>query len=300
MEYTITVKVEDNGEIQLIGADEYIQNKLSIYFSQSYHANKLIETCKKGIVANNLNPIVAKLLKDSEIEKIRFDERMKVNEELVLEKWKREEAERKIKELSHMDTITEKGIQGELFVEEYINKHIKMNNEWSICNISKDGNHNSDLELLYKSMHCVIEVKNIKSKLSESNVKKFREVYIHSKEKEYNSGIFISLLSDFGPSANVNDFSITESNGKFMIYIAKVKENPDKILFAMEVLNQIILMSNNSTEERKKEIIDLLNKQVKNYANLYSEANKALQTVKAMKANIKQYQEEIISFLSSS
>ncbi len=64
MEYTITVKVEDNGEIQLIGADEYIQNKLSIYFSQSYHANKLIETCKKGIVSNNLNPIVAKLLKD--------------------------------------------------------------------------------------------------------------------------------------------------------------------------------------------------------------------------------------------
>lgn len=300
MEYTITVKIEDNGNLVILNADDHVKEKLSNYFTQSYHANKLIENCKKEVVDKVADPTILNILKSTEVEKIKLEERLKIGEELSIEKWKREEAERKIRDFELNNTITEKGIQGELFVEEYIHKHIKMNNDWTISNISKDGNHNSDLELKYKSMHCVIEVKNIKAKLSESNIKKFRETYIHSKEKEYNSGIFISLLSEFGPSSNVYDFCITENKGKFMIYIAKAKENPDKILFAMEVLNQLILMSKNSSEEKKKEVIDLINKQVKNYAILYSEANKALQSVKTMKANIKQFQDEILDFLSQS
>lgn len=302
MEYSIVVRIEDNGKIKIVNNEninDEDMHKLYNYFNQSYHANKLIEECKKDVIETSFNSTVSNILKNSEIEKIRLDERIKLGDELILEKWKREEAENKLKLLAINDTIMEKGIQGELFVEDYIYKHIKLNNEWSISNISKDGNHNSDLELKYKSTHCVIEVKNIKAKLSESNIKKFREIYINSKEKNYNSGIFISLLSEFGPSSGVYDFCIQENNNKYMIYISKVKENPDKIIFAMEIINQIIVMSKNSSEEKKNQIIDMLNKQVRNYSNLYSEANKAIQSVKTMKTNIKQYRDEIIEFLQS-
>lgn len=196
--------------------------------------------------------------------------------------------------LIHNNTITSKGIEGELFVEEYIKDKIKLNQLWSINNISKDGNHNSDLELIYKSIKCVIEVKNIKAKLSESNIRKFKEVYINSLEKEYTSGIFVSLISDYGNSSGVYDFCIQTINDKHVIYLSRVKENPEKLIFAMEILDQLNKIK---TGLDNKMLIELLNKQIKNYGNLYSEVNKSLSAVKEMKTSIKDYQTEIITFI---
>lgn len=307
IQFDASIKIYEDGKIEIVklldnnNISSIDLKKINKNIQINYLANKLIKKCKKDLIENEEN---FNILKNIEIQKIKQEEFNKFHSSLSLEKYKNEEHVKKIEELNiivnnlqNNNTITGKGILGELFVEEYIYKHIKLNEEWSVNNISKDGNHNSDLELIYKNLHCVIEVKNIKAKLSESNIKKFRDTYINSDEKEYNSGIFISLLSEFGPSSNVYDFCIQPNKGKYMIYISKVKENPDKILFAMEILNQIIQLSNNTSEEKQKEILEMLNKQVKNYTNLYSEVNKAIQSVKNMKTNIKDYQEEIIEFL---
>jgi len=189
-----------------------------------------------------------------------------------------------------------KGIEGELFVEKFIDSHLRLNPDWHITNISKDGAFNSDLELVYKNLHCVIEVKNIKTKLSESNIKKFKEEYILSESKQYNSGIFVSLNSDYSANTKVFDFCIQEIDGRFVIYLSNVRESPDKLIFAMEVLNQIISIS---YDKDTKTILDLLNKQVKNYGILMSNVNKMTATTKEMKQNLTMFKEEINSYLSS-
>ncbi len=237
--------------------------------------------------------------------KILEEEKIKIESNSILSNYKIETLSKELEDtknrkkelediLIHNNTITSKGIEGELFVEEYIRDKIKLNQLWSINNISKDGNHNSDLELIYKSIKCVIEVKNIKAKLSESNIRKFKEVYINSQEKEYTSGIFVSLLSDYGNSSGVYDFCIQTINDKHAIYISRVKENPEKLIFAMEILDQLNKIK---TGLDNKMLIELLNKQIKNYGNLYSEVNKSLSAVKEMKTSIKDYQTEIITFI---
>ncbi len=228
-----------------------------------------------------------------------------MNSKLAVEEFKSQMLEKQLKNLTirkqelediliHNNTITSKGIEGELFVEEYIRDKIRLNENWCISNISKDGNHNSDLELVYKTLKCVIEVKNIKAKLSDSNVRKFKEVYINSLEKEYNSGIFVSLLSDYGASTNIYDFCIQSINGKNVIFLSRVKENPEKLIFAMEILNQLNKLKC-GTDNRI--FMEMLNKQIKNYSNLYSEVNKSLAAIKDMKKCIKEYQTEIIQFI---
>ncbi len=188
------------------------------------------------------------------------------------------------------------GIAGEKFVEEYIDSHLRLNEEWHVTNVSKDGKMSSDLELAYKNLHCVIEVKNIQTKLSECNVKKFREEYILNESKQYNSGIFVSLNSDYYPGTGVGDFHIQEISGRFVIYLARVKENPEKIIFAMEVLNQLV----NITYDRdNKRLLDMLNKQVKHYGVLSSNANKIAAAAKEIKQNIDQFKKDLIEFIQS-
>jgi len=233
-------------------------------------------------------------------EKIILEERKNYAAEIAVEKYKVEKMTKELEDLriklEMQSTISYKGTTGELFVESYIDERIRLNENWSITNISKDGNHNSDLELVYKNIKCVIEVKNIKTKLSESNIKKFKETYINSEEKQYNCGIFVSLISDYSPSTGVYDFYIQTINNKYIIFLAKVKENPEKLLFAMDILNQIVSLEKNKSGHA---IIEMLNKQIKNYGGLYSEVNKMLATIKTLKTNIKMYQDEIIETLSN-
>lgn len=191
---------------------------------------------------------------------------------------------------STLQTITQKGIEGEEFVYNHIYERIKLNNDWSIQSIGKDMNHNSDIEVIYKNLHTVIEVKNLKAKISNSIVKKFNDVYINSVDKNYNSGIFISLISDYGPSSNVWDFCIKTINNKPVIYISMVKQNPDKIIFALEVLNHLISINKCENVSEINHLYEILSIQLKNYSNLLSHINKINNNLKEMKKEIKEYE----------
>jgi hypothetical protein len=264
--------------------------------------NNIFEEAEREVCMTDKN--FTDLLNKS-IDNLRISMNTQYETKIALEEFKNKSMEKEIQELKvrkyeleniliNNNTISSKGIEGELFVEEYIKERIKLNPKWYITNISKDGNHNSDLELQYKSIKCVIEVKNIKAKLSESNIKKFKEIYINSPEKEYTSGLFVSLLSDYSHSSNVYDFCIQTIQNKHVIFLSRVKENPEKILFAMEILDQLNKIK---TRTDNKMLVELINKQIKNYGNLYSEINKSLTAIKDMKSSIKIYQNEIINFI---
>lgn len=270
-------ELDYNKKLELLGQILDIQNEHAAEINDIY----FLETMKKK-VTEEVNTSMA-------VEKFKTDMLQSQLKEITMRKQELEDI------LIHNNTISAKGIDGELFVEEYIRDKIRLNEEWDISNISKDKNHNSDLELTYKSIKCVIEVKNIKAKLSDSNIRKFKEVYINSIEKEYTSGMFVSLLSDFSIGTNVYDFCIQSVNDKHVIYLARVKENPEKLIFAMEVLDQLNKIN---TRVDNKMFIEMLNKQVKNYSNLYSEVNKSLAAIKDMKTAIKDYQSEIVKFIA--
>ena len=205
--------------------------------------NSIFEETEKEMAYSNKD--FTDILNKS-IENIKITEETKYNTLMAVEIFKNNSMKEEIQELKkrktelediliNNNTISSKGIEGELYVEEYIRERIKLNPKWHITNISKDGNHNSDLEMQYKSIKCVIEVKNIKSKLSDANIKKFRETYINSPEKEYTSGMFVSLLSDYSHSSNVYDFCIQTINNKHVIFLSKVKENPEKIILKTKI-----------------------------------------------------------------
>jgi hypothetical protein len=179
-------------------------------------------------------------------------------------------------------TVQQKGIDGEYFVESFIENHIKLHDTWSITNISKDGLHNSDLELVYKNIRCVIEVKNIKTKMCESNIKKFRDVYLHSEYKEYTSGIFVSLISGFSKSSGVSDFHIHSKDGKHAIFLANVKECPEKLLFAMQILSQL------ADSEHEFDKFAFVNDQIRKLKSMQTIANRLSADANALKRELRE------------
>jgi len=229
---------------------------------------------------------------------------------LELERYKLTEREKEINELKNHNnqaltnilslldnnnTNIQKGIIGEAIVYNYLYDKIKINNEWSIENVSKDGNHSSDIEIKYKNVNCVIEVKNIKTNMTESNIKKFNEVYINNDIKKYNCGIFVSLKSSFGPSTNLYDFAIKSINGKYVIYLANVESNLEKIIIALDILNYLISLNENYNEVNI--IMELMSAQMRNYNCIVSDINKASSALKSSLTNIKKYKEDIYKFL---
>jgi ABC-type transporter MlaC component len=233
--------------------------------------------------------------------------------QLELERYKNKEKEREIEELKTQynnslsnihnilevlnkeKTNIEKGIIGEAIVYNYLYDKIKINHEWSIENVSKDGNNSSDIEIKYKNLNCVIEVKNIKTNMVEGNMKKFNEVYINNDIKKYNCGLFISLKSDFGPSTNLHDFSIKVINNKYVIYLANTESNLEKIIIALDVLNYMLSLNENYNEINI--IMELLSNQMKNYNTIVGDINKASSALKSSLTNIKKYKEDIYKFL---
>lgn len=235
---------------------------------------------------------------------------LEYNSKLDLERYKIAEREKEIENLKKMnnDALTnilsllntkkdniEKGIIGEAMVYDFLYDKIKINNDWHIENVSKDGNNSSDIMIKYKNLNCVIEVKNIKTNMTDSNVKKFNEVYINNDIKNYNSGIFISLKSGFGPSTNLHDFAIKSINNKYVVYLANVECNLEKIIIALDVLNYLTNVSDNNKDIDL--IIELMSSQIRNYNTVVGDINKASSALKSSLSNIKQYKEDIYKFL---
>lgn len=142
--------------------------------------------------------------------------------------------------------------------------------------------------LEHNKLKCVIEIKNHNSTIQKNDIKKFEEVYIN-KEK-YNSGLFISLESDFSLSSAKNDFEIIFINEKPVIYLSNLNENKDKLIIAIKMLNYIL---ENKDDYNFDKILNLLKIQISNYSNLTKKLIDINQLVNSTILETKQYKKQI-------
>lgn len=185
-----------------------------------------------------------------------------------------------------------KGIEGEQDIYNYLQNQLLLNEKNKIENVSKDKKENSDLYLQYNKLNCVIEIKNHKTTISTTDIKKFEEVYIN--QEKYNCGIFISLESEFAPSSNKQDLDITFKNNKPIIYLSNVTANKEKIILAIKLLEYLLA---NKDKTNFDKIYILLKAQLTNYSSV----NKRLLDINNLVNNIiietKKYKKEIEEFI---
>jgi len=231
------IKNIDNKEYQNI-ISKYEKEKLKIIESNNLETEKLKELYEKNkkyieLDVENRYKNKIKILEDNleniknqtEREyKIRLEYEEARNKELEEIKIKLEKDKDQLLILTNKKAQT-KGVEGELEIYNYIKSKIELNEKSKIENVSKDKKESSDLYLEHNKIKCVIEIKNHNSAIQKNDIKKFEEVDIN--QEKYNSGLFISLASDFLPSSGKSDFEIKIINNKPILYISNINENKD-------------------------------------------------------------------------
>ncbi len=294
------IKNIDNKEYQNI-ISKYEKEKLEIKENNKIEQEKLkkiyenntkyIEEDIHNKYKNKIELLEDKLLNiknQTEREyKIRLEYEEARNKELEESKVKLEKDKEQLLILTNKKAQT-KGVEGELEIYNYLKSKIELNNNSKIENVSKDKKESSDLYLEHNKLKCVIEIKNHNSTIQKNDIKKFEEVYIN--QEKYNSGIFISLASEFSNSSGKNDFDLIFINEKPIIYLSNVENNKDKIIIAIKMLNYML---ENKDEYNFDKILNLLKIQLTNYSNLTKKLIDVNQLVNNIILETKQYKKQI-------
>lgn len=294
------IKNIDNKEYQNI-ISKYEKEKLEIKENNKIEQEKLkkiyenntkyIEEDIHNKYKNKIELLEDKLLNiknQTEREyKIRLEYEEARNKELEESKIKLEKDKEQLLILTNKKAQT-KGAEGELEIYNYLKSKIELNNNSKIENVSKDKKESSDLYLEHNKLKCVIEIKNHNSTIQKNDIKKFEEVYIN--QEKYNSGIFISLASEFSNSSGKNDFDLIFINEKPIIYLSNVENNKDKIIIAIKMLNYML---ENKDEYNFDKILNLLKIQLTNYSNLTKKLIDVNQLVNNIILETKQYKKQI-------
>lgn len=148
-------------------------------------------------------------------------------------------------------------------IEYYLDKNKEYYLEYlNIENITSENKH-INIELKYKNLSCIIEMKKHKKNIGPSEIDKFTNKYI--KDNNYNCGLYISMESEFTKNSNIIDFEINIINKKPVIFISSVNKNKNKIDYAIKLLNYIINYKNiNNYNEGE---IDCYVTHINNYYN---------------------------------
>ena len=113
---------------------------------------------------------------------------------------------------------------------------------------------------------------------------------MHINQEKYNSGLFISLASEFSPSSGKSDFEILFINEKPILYLSNINENKDKLTIAIKMLNYIL---ENKDGYNFDKILNLLKIQISNYSNLTKKLIDINQLVNSTILETKQYKKQI-------
>lgn len=239
---------------------------------------------KIKILEDNLENIKAQTEREY---KIRLEYEEARNKELENAKINLEKDKEQLLILTNKKAQT-KGVDGELEIYNYIKSKIELNEKSKIENVSKDKKESSDLYLEHNKLKCVIEIKNHSSTIQKNDIKKFEEVYIN--QEKYNSGLFISLASEFSPSSGKSDFEIIFINEKPILYLSNINENKDKLTIAIKMLNYIL---ENKDDYNFDKILNLLKMQIGNYSNLTKKLIDINQLLNSTILETKNYKKQI-------
>lgn len=213
--------------ISLISADNY-SNLLSNEFN-------LLNTIKQVYKKNSFKS-------EEDIINLLANEKSNHQIELIKE-LSNKEKEGFEREISNLRSIVEnkkstvqKGIEAEISIFKHLGYYTKYSSSTSIVNttsIPMDG----DIQLKYKNLNCCIEVKNFNIPVNSSNIEKFHKSVNLNK---YNSGIIISMKTNYIGKSNINDMDIKVINKKPIIYIANYIDNTSKLDIAISALTNLL------------------------------------------------------------
>jgi Zn finger protein HypA/HybF involved in hydrogenase expression len=287
-DYKAIISKYEKEKLDIIEKNKIEQEDLKrLYNNKEKYVEENIENKYKNkieILEDNLLNVKSQIEREY---KIRLEYEEARNKELEEYKKKLEKDKEHLINLTNKKAQT-KGVEGELEIYNYLKSKIELNDNSKIENVSKDKKESSDLYLEHNKLKCVIEIKNHNSTIQKNDIKKFEEVYIN--QEKYNSGLFISLISDYSPSSGKKDFDLIFINEKPVIYLSSIEKNKDKIIIAIKMLNYIL---ENKDDYNFDKILHLLKLQICNYSNLTKKLIDVNQIVNNIILETKQFKKQI-------
>ena len=125
---------------------------------------------------------------------------------------------------------------GEQFIFDYLNASLELSE--SSLEVVKGKSNSGDLFLKYNNCKICIESKNHTAPITQTNINRFLLTDLHN--PNYNSGIFISLKSEFVNSSGIRHFDIKLENNKPAIFLSQFFNRPTDIILAIKILDFII------------------------------------------------------------
>lgn len=225
----------------------------------------LIEQSKRICLENNLKEKICiesdRIKNDSQIEINNLKNeielyRMKLSEE------KKHTEENKLKMVELYDSMINKidnidkyfnkntpssvsGEIGETFIFDYISSNLELTN--GIIKRVNGKSNACDMYLQYNYLNCCIESKNHAAPISQAQIKRF--ITTDLKNPSYNSGIFISIKSDYAEINNIKHFDIRMEDNKPCIFLSNFIMRPNDVILAIKILDYIIYNNKCNTSD---------------------------------------------------
>lgn len=145
------------------------------------------------------------------------------------------------------------GADGETELESILNKF------YPKCEIENMATQPGRGDFLLKfDKFIMVESKNYSRNVNTEEIKKFyRDI---TSNDDYHSGIFCSLKSGV---ANKEDFSVTIQSGKPVIFLHNLKQNPNNIKHAVNILNTIMTLDRKILNDKEK--MDKINQNINEF-----------------------------------
>jgi len=234
-------------------------------FTSQLNNKLLIEESKRICLENNLKEKII-----IETDRIKNDSQIEINNlknEIELYKMKlsdekkyAEDNKMKMSELynsmiSKIDNIdkyfnknTPSSVSGEIgesFIFDYISSNLELTN--GIIKRVNGKSNACDMYLQYNYLNCCIESKNHAAPISQAQIKRFLTTDL--KNPNYNSGIFISIKSDYAEINNLKHFDIRMEDNKPCIFLSNFIMRPNDIILAIKILDYIIYNNKCNTSD---------------------------------------------------
>ena len=263
-----------------------LENQIREQFKTTYkekfiHYNTIIDDCKSELTLqeNKLNTTKQHMYEEinKKVEEKETVWMNRINEQqLHYEKLLEEERNKREKLIIRDQNSTIKGIDGEDFTLQELNKRFPTS---EIEDTHKESNR-GDFIIKIKNMQIMIENKNYSRNVPKVEIEKF---YSDIKNNaDINGGVFVSLKSGI---CKKEDFQLEIIEGKPIVFLHKLLQNMDNITKAVMIIQLIC----------DKECIDLNNKEILDKLKNFSPTLK--RNLSKMKKSLKKHENDMLSCL---
>jgi len=151
-----------------------------------------------------------------------------------------------------------------------------------------------DIYIEHDRVNAVIEVKNHDNTISSNVIEKFISKDIYN--ENYNSGIFISLKSNYNEKSNIKHFDIKYIDNKPIIFLCNVENQIEDINSAVIVLNNLLKLNDEYKISDIQSYITKFKRDYIDYTEFKKDINNMINILKNLYERFIKKQEEIKLF----